>query len=65
MEIGLSILLGWALAALTLFLLVYSAIRLGLKHDRRSRLREAAHQTHMDRLTEQRSAKPWTEQDGL
>jgi hypothetical protein len=65
MEIGLSILLGWALAALALFLLVYSAIRLALKHGRRSRLRGTAHQTRMDRLTEQRSAKPWTEQDGL
>jgi hypothetical protein len=43
MEVGLSIVLGWVLSALMLFLLVYSAIRLALKHDRRSRLREQIH----------------------
>lgn len=58
MEVGLSIVLAWALSALMLFLLIYSAIRLALKHDRRSRLRETAQQTRMDQLTEQRTAKP-------
>ena len=48
----LVMLLGWVLSALMLFLLIYSAIRLALKHDRRSRIREAAQQTHMDRLPE-------------
>ncbi|MGP3919419.1 hypothetical protein [Nonomuraea sp. 10N515B] len=65
MEVGLSIVLAWALSALMLFLLIYSAIRLALKHDRRSRLREATQQTRMDRMTEQRTARPWMEQDGL
>jgi hypothetical protein len=29
--------LSWLVAALTLFLIIYGAIRLALKHDRRSR----------------------------
>ncbi len=60
----LIILLGWVLSALLLFLLIYSAIRLALKHDRRSRMREAAQQARMDRLNEQRAARPWMDRDG-
>lgn len=56
--------LSWVLSALMLFLLTYSAIRWALKHDRRSRMGEAAQQAHMDRLNEQRAAKPWMGRDG-
>jgi hypothetical protein len=44
MEIGLSVVLGLGLSALMLILLVYSAVRLALKHDRRSR--ETVQQRH-------------------
>ena len=44
MEVGLSVVLGLGLSALMLVLLVYSAVRLALKHDRRSR--ETARRRH-------------------